>query len=259
MPVDRTIFKAYFNKDQPAQWPCPTCGKGVLVGKKDSFLFSESKLSASMHGHDDWEPEWIDYEYSCQFTCSNPACGENIASIGIGSVDWENDVDDALSVPVQKYFDWFRPKYFIPNLNIFNIPGKTPDSIRSEIINSFKLFFADPSSAANHLRIALEFLLDYIKIKKFAQNKHGERVGLTLHHRIDLIPQKYGELKDFFFAIKWLGNAGSHNNGVKIDDVIDAYDIFELILDDLFDKKRYKIKRIAHQINIKKGPRKEKR
>ncbi|MFA5075989.1 MAG: DUF4145 domain-containing protein [Patescibacteria group bacterium] len=252
MPVDRKIYKVPFHKGNPSQWECPTCNKGILKGKEGSFSYKESKSSLDAHKHDAWEPGWITYVYSCQFICTNPACEDTIVSVGTGSVDCDPEFDSHGEPNSIQYFDYFKPSFFIPHLNIFKIAKNTPEEIKSSIEKSFELFFTNPSSSSNHLRIALEKTLDFLKIKKF-ETKNGKRILINTHRRINLLPKKLSNFRDLFFAIKWLGNNGSHSDIITIDDVMDAYDIFENILDELFDNRTEKTKKIAKQINKNKG------
>lgn len=56
-------------------------------------------------------------------------------------------------------------------------------------------------------------------------------------------------------AVKWLGNAGSHSgNTVSADDVLDAYELMEKLLTEVFDEESKKIMALAKDINKKKGP-----
>jgi hypothetical protein len=72
---------------------------------------------------------------------------------------------------------------------------------------------------------------------------------------MELLPKKYDHIKDIFFAIKWLGNAGSHSHQeLTSDDVLDAYELMEELLVEIFEKKREKAKSLAKKINKKKGP-----
>lgn len=258
MPVDRKIFKIPFTKGNPSQWECPTCNRGILKGKKGSFIYTESKTSLEAHKDGVWEAEWIEYIYSCQFVCTNPACEDTVVNVGTGSVDCEPTYDSHGEPDTLQYFDYFQPKYFLPHLNVFKIAENTPDDIKTSINESFKLFFANPSSSSNHLRIALEKLLDCLKVKRF-ETKNGKRVPINLHRRIDLLSIKYSNFKDLFFAIKWLGNTGSHSDKINMDDVMDAYDIFENVLDELFDNRTKNSIKIAKQINKTKGRRKHKK
>ena len=248
MAVDRRIYKLPFRKGVNPEWICPTCNKGVLKGKKDSFVREELKQSKDSHGHEAWEPEWIEYTYACQFACTNPSCEEVVSNVGTGTVDVE--VDEGDNGWEQSYFDAYKPTYFVPHLNIFSIPMGTTGDISKSINNSFELFFANPSSSAGHLRIALEQLLDCLKVKKYETRK-GSRFLISTHQRIKILPSKYADLKDLLFAIKWLGNDASHPKGVSMDDVMDAYDIFENVLNEVFNTKSREVKKLAKKINKK--------
>lgn len=90
-------------------------------------------------------------------------------------------------------------------------------------------------------------------MKRFNVSK-GKRLFINLHSRIELLTKPYSKLKELFFAIKWLGNAGSHStNEITIDDCLDAYEIMEEVLRELYDSKEKNIKQLARKINKKKG------
>ena len=182
--------------------------------------------------------------------CTNPACQETVFNIGTCSVDSSASYDEGDYE--QKYFDIYTPRFFVPHLNIFQIPKNTPDNIKSSIESSFELFFANPSSSAGHIRIALEQFIDYFRVKRF-DTRNGKRYSVSLHRRIELLPTKLNSIKELLFAVKWLGNDASHVGGVSIDDVMDAYDIFESVLDEVFSKKSKETKKLARVINKNKG------
>ena len=208
MSIDRKIFKSSFRGKGLTKWNCPTCGKGLLKVKLGTFHSEETRASRREHSYDDWEPEWINYVYSCLLECNNTACKEIVSSSGVGSVthdigyDEKGELYDDLSAR-------FFPQYFSPNLKIFNYQKNIPDEITDELENSFSLFFCDPPSSANHIRMALENLLNHMKIKKYRILKR-KRSYLSLHERINSLPQKYHDIQELFMAVKWLGNAGSH-------------------------------------------------
>ncbi|MCU7933231.1 MAG: DUF4145 domain-containing protein [Candidatus Thiodiazotropha sp. (ex Codakia rugifera)] len=251
--MDRRIYKLPFGKDKAPDWICPTCCNGVLRIMDNTFHFEERTLSKDAHSHEAWEPEWIEYVYSCLLRCSNDACGEIVANNGIGSVDWYSGYDNN-ETPVQEWDEIFSPRYFEPHLIIFKYPDETPPEIASEIDQSFSLFFSNPASASNHLRISLEHLLTFLKVKRQGTKK-GKRFFLSLHRRINLIPIKFEGLKCMLLAVKWLGNAGSHaKKEITNDDVLDAYEIMDAVLREIFDNKSKKAKALAKKINKKKGP-----
>lgn len=93
-----------------------------------------------------------------------------------------------------------------------------------------------------------------MKIKKY-RYQNGKRKNLNLHERINSLPNKYHDIQDLFMAVKWLGNAGSHSgNTVSPDDVLDAYELMEKLLTEVFDEQSKKLKALAKNINKKKGP-----
>lgn len=251
--MDRRIYKLPFNKNKSPDWICPTCGNGALRIKDNTFHFEELTSSKNAHNHEAWEPEWIEYVYSCLLYCSNATCSEVVANNGIGTVDWYSGYDHN-DTPVQEWDEIFSPRYFEPHLKLFEYPGETPIEIASEIDQSFSLFFSNPASASNHLRISLEHLLTFLKVKR-QETKKGKRLFLSLHRRINLIPTKFEDLKCMLLAVKWLGNAGSHaKKEITSDDVLDAYEIMDVVLREIFEEKRKKAKALAKKINKKKGP-----
>jgi len=251
--LDRKLFKLPFSPNNSPDWPCPTCGKGILRIPKDSFFKQELSESKKAHSHEAWEPDWVEYVYSCHLICSNDKCKEVVATCGTGSVDWDV-VEDENGVPDQVYVAFFLPKYFVPHLKFIHIPKECPNTVSKQLYESFKLFFSSPSAAANNVRVAIEELLTELKIKRFDTSK-GKRRYINLHQRIGLLPAKYAQFKDMIIAIKWLGNAGSHGHEeVTMDDVMDAYELTEHILEEIYEPKVNKLKAIAKKVNKNKGP-----
>ena len=250
--MDRKILKRAFTLERAPEWICPTCGKSVLKIKKDSF-FKDELAHCRHRSHEAWEPEWITYVYSCLLYCSNNSCNEVVASTGTGNVDWDVGYDDD-GHEEQVWSDYFLPKFFEPPLKIISIPDECPASVKSPLIESFRQVFSSPSASANSVRIALEHLLTELKISRY-KLAGGKRRIVSLHERISKIPTKYDDLKDLMLAVKWLGNAGSHDNEtVSVDDVLDAYEMTEHVLSEIYAPKKQRLKEIAKKVNKKKGP-----
>jgi hypothetical protein len=250
--IDRKSYRSPFKKGHSPEWLCPTCGKGSLKIKKDTF-HSEELRNSRDHTHEEWDPEWISSVYACLFYCTNDNCKEVVASTGICQVVCD-DEDDYLGNPVQVYNERFYPKYNTPPLRIITLPANCPTSISESIEESFYLFIASPSASANSIRVAAEHLLTELKIRRFELIK-GKRRFIPLHNRILLLPSDYSNIKDLLLAIKWLGNAGSHSREIiGIEDVMDAYELFEHILDEIYVMKDKKLKKMAKKVNKKKGP-----
>ena len=125
--MDRKSYKLPFNKTGVTKYQCPSCVKGLLKVKQNTFHFSETKQSSSAHQHEAWEPEWIEYVYSCLIECTNTNCKDTVASTGTGSVTQYMYYDEE-GRPDVDYDDFFKPEFFSPHLKIFGIPK----GIRSE-------------------------------------------------------------------------------------------------------------------------------
>ncbi|MES9859890.1 MAG: DUF4145 domain-containing protein [Candidatus Thiodiazotropha sp. LLP2] len=251
--MDRKVYKLPLKKTGISNFPCPTCGKGRLQIIKGKFHYEETKSSKKAHSHEAWDPDWIKFIYSCLLECSDAGCKDVVSSNGKGSVSEYYGYDHDGS-PINDYEEYFIPEYFVPHLKIFQLPSATPEEVIEEVYKSFCLFFTDPSSAANHIRISLEHLLTHLKIKRYITNNE-KRSYLALHKRIELLPRKYDHIRDLFFAIKWLGNAGSHSaKSISADDVLDSYELMDELLAEIFITKSKKVASLAKKINKKKGP-----
>lgn len=234
--MDRHVLKHPFTLRRTHHWMCPTCGQALLRIREDSFV-KEEQSSSRDHSDEEWQPEWIRYVYSCMLVCSNVQCKEVVASSGTGSVHWHIE-EDMNGVPQQVYEDHFRPKFFQPHLQIFQIPEACPCSVAKPLEDSFALFFAAPDSAIASVRTAMKALLGEMMLSRFSATS-GERRSINLHQSIALLDPKYAHLKDVILAIKWLADDGSQDEGVSIsiDDVMDAYELTEKILEAVYTPK----------------------
>lgn len=248
--MDRQLYKQYFEKTRIPDWQCPTCEKSILQLSEDSFTHKETFESKQEHHHDAWDIEWVRYTFSCHLVCSN--CKEFIVCTGTGKVDHYfgyNDRNEEEETDIHSFF----PEYFNPPLKLIKIPKDTPLEIENSLIESFKVYFCSPNSAANHIRNSIEGILTDIKVTRYSISQ-GSKKPINLHQRISKVPPKYEKLKAFFLATKWLGNAGSHNGkSLSHDDVLDSYEFIEKILDEIYGKKNH-LESKAKKINKAKGP-----
>lgn len=150
--------------------------------------------------------------------------------------------------------DFFTPLYFEPHLRLFSFPKKCPKTVCDALNESFRLFFSNPSAAVNNVRIAIEALLTELGIKRFSTS-NGKRRPIALHHRINLLPVKLAQQKTLLIAAKWLGNNGSHRiDAINKDDALDACELIDHVLQEIYDSKSKKIQALAKKVNKKKGP-----
>ncbi|BDO05191.1 DUF4145 domain-containing protein [Klebsiella quasipneumoniae] len=249
--MDRKKLTSYFSLIESIPWLCPTCKSGTLE-IIESSLYKEitQESHAILARYEQWIPEEIMYRYSCMFRCRDHSCNEIIASSGIGFIGIIGyKPDDDGGYPDHIYDDHFIPKYFEPALKLISVRPDCPDSVSDD---SFKLFFSSPSSAGSAIRIAVERLLTELGVP----DKTAQGGFIKLHNRIEQIPSDYKIFKDALLAIKWNGNAGSHQGGTQlsVDDVIDIYEIIEDVLKKIYDSDQDRIAEIIARINKNKGP-----
>lgn len=240
-------LKESCSKNTTPGWSCPTCEKGFLNIHKDQFHFKETQLSKSWHSHDDWEPEYTQYRFHGTLVCNN--CDDFVAFLGIGRVT-QDYYDGGMN-----YKEVFFPKTFYPALKIFKIHETCPEDIRNEIEDSFGLFWNDLKSCANKIRISLELLMNFQKVKK-TKTVGGKRKSLSLHERIEEFRSSNPIIADYLLAIKWIGNVGSHVGELEKIDILETYELLEHSLNELFEGKEKKLKKISKEINKRKGKRK---
>lgn len=251
--MKRDLWKEPLSKTYVPSWHCPSCDRGYLRLKPDSLHFTETSGSRNARDLLAWEPEWIKYRFSAVLICNNGNCQEPVSVAGRGRVKGVQTSEDG----DYEYVDFFYPEYVSPSPPIIPVPEASPESVADELHKAFIASWGDYPAAANHVRSAVERLLDFLKEPKTRLNAKGKREQLKLHDRIIGLASRDKDLSDSLLAVKWLGNIGSHSDEISRDDVFDAFDILELIFDDLFVKHRERVKKLITAINIKKGPAKK--
>ncbi|SBW25893.1 hypothetical protein BN4901_2805 [Citrobacter europaeus] len=78
----------------------------------------------------------------------------------------------------------------------------------------------------------------------------GWRIGLK--ERLEKIPPLYKSFYEHLMAIKFLGDAGSHNyDKVKIKDIEDAFEIMDYVVNDLFSGRKESIEILTKRLSDK--------
>lgn len=252
-------FLKSFHKEDDIPFNCPECNKPTLSLDETTWLQKEQVSSVLEREQNDfYEVEWVKYTYTGTLKCLNPKCGEIVITSGSGSVveeytDYCLD-EDGYPVPYEReYRDIFFPKYFYPTLSFFNIPNGTPEDIKSTIIEAFSLTPNSPSAAANKIRVAVEILATEFGV--LSKRPNGSFIPLDQRIRnITNHGNRLYEHKDLMLAIKYIGNAGSHEEDViSLDELFDSFQIIEELLKSLYAEKNM-VREIVKIINDTKAP-----
>ncbi|PYQ29657.1 MAG: hypothetical protein DMF56_11890 [Acidobacteria bacterium] len=231
-------------------WSCPNCQQKTLTVSPGTVHVYEGIESQNAGYHEAWDPEWTDRRFVCMLSCR---CGEWIAVAGKQHVEQVFFASE-LSESNVHYLDISVPRFFQPPLRVINISEAVPTEVREQVERSFSAFWSDLESCANRVRASVEKLLDHLGIKKTAI-QNGQRRPLSLHSRIQLSATCGNAFANELMAIKWLGNAGAHSSAITREDILDAYEIIEHVLREMYDQPGKRIARIAKTINKAKKPR----
>lgn len=233
----------FFSDAPDFEYLCPQCGVGFLIPDQNTFKSTEPAYSRNAHSHEAWDPNWITYRFTVSCICTKKDCGEIAFVSGTGSVDQRYGDDGQ-----PEYYNHFSIKSFFPAPRLCYIPAETPAKIEEYLEKSFSLFWVDTAAAANSLRASLEALLDELKIPSHKKNTKGETVYVPLHSRLELWSASDKDHAELCFALKEVGNLGSHGESVKTRHYIGSLEIYAHVLKELFDSNTTKLKELAKSI-----------
>lgn len=244
-----------FSDKNPAKaWTCPHCGTGTLSKKLSEINEIPNKETRLARRSQSYNAKGLaTFTFSTELKCSNASCSEKTILSGRGEYrNW----GDEFTVLAQFRHDRMRkffPEYFQPHLKLIDIPDQTPQNVQAQLQASFPLYWIDKGACSNKLRVSLELLIDHEGIDRIRLGQNGKEHNLRLHDRIELFEEKYEGLGKLMEAVKWLGNEGSHQGDLKTNDILNAFEILETVLEDLYSNRKERIKAMADRINANKG------
>lgn len=212
-------FKDFcFSAEQSFSLPCPSCN-GSVVFQKDLFSSHKDFISILNANNPDWEDTFI---CKGELICHN--CGCTIVFTGIGyyyDYDYFDENEHQYKID---YCVHYKPTFFEPAIHLFKIPTNTPNVIKNEIINSFKLFWCSKEACANSCRKTIELLFDERQIKP----------NRDLKTRINDFNKIHPEAGNYLEALRCMGNAGSHNDNIVETDILGAYKLLKFSIEKLY-------------------------
>ena len=191
----------------------------------------------------------IEHVFSGILKCKNSDCKELVSISGqcLKDIIYGKELPDGRLV--EDRFSSYYPKYFYPNLKIFDLSKEIPENVSEQINLSFSNYFDDLSSSANRIRNAIELILDDLKAAKWKKTKAGKIHRFkVLHQRIEHYGQRNKNIASHLLALKIIGNEGSHIGDLKSEDILDAYEILEQLIEFAYIKKSKRIAEMAKEI-----------
>ncbi|WP_027517981.1 DUF4145 domain-containing protein [Bradyrhizobium sp. WSM1417] len=247
MAFDRELWDDRFSVSAVPAFTCPRCSKGTLQFDKKQFWKVEPKFSVDAHGHEDWDPEWVDERFAMFLKCSAEKCGEIVVVSGSASVEQVYDEEYGPSME-----SLLVPAMMVPAPPIIRVPERTPQEVQAELQLAFQLFWSDLGASATKIRTSVERLMDHFKVAKFKRTG-GKLKPIPLFTRIETFIAKNGKVvhKDHLHALRVVGNLGTHSNAATRSDVLEAFQIYEHALDELIGKKSTVIAKLAKKLKQK--------
>jgi hypothetical protein len=238
MASTRDLWLESFPEDEIPAFPCPRCDRGNLRYIEKSRRFEESEGSKIAQQSGDISPFEAEWRFSIFLKCGVFKCGNIVSVQGDAELkerhDWEIDQD--------RFYYLLTPRGMYPPPPLATIPSETPQSVSDEIRIAFSLFWIDLGSCANRLRISVEKILDELGAPK------GK-----LFDRIQAFKTSDPDLADTFDALRHVGNVGSHEGAVKREATLDAFEIYQDTLADLFGNRKAKIAAMRQRLIQTKG------
>lgn len=246
--MDRSIWTDEISKHHCPAWQCPRCKIGTVFLTKDSLTYLETIDSLRSHSHEDFDFEWIEYIFTAWAQCSNKLCNQAFAISGTGGV-----APQYVSESEWEYKPYFSPKACHPMPDIIMFPNKCPNEIKDELRAAFESFWSNPAACASRMRIALEYLMNYLSVPKQKQDSNGKLIDLNLHARIDAYAKNDLNIGAQIMALKWLGNAGSHEGSLNTTELLDAFEIMEHVLREVISGHSKRVDELAKILTDKHG------
>ena len=128
---------------------------------------------------------------------------------------------------------------------MFDLPTLIPKQIIEQVDLAFAHYFYDNNTCANKIRTSIELILDDIKAPKKRLKNGKLKLIPNLHQRIAHYSKTKRKLCELLLALKIIGNKGSHNHKSETKDILDAFEILELVLDKIYIKTTERIESLA--------------
>lgn len=210
-------------------------------------------MSKRAHSHEAWDYEWVDKRFSTLLMCNNPNCGHVVGTVGTVSF-----TESYSTLPNGEYdmdvVPMYTPMAFWETPPIIRSCADCPEDVGAHLNRSFSLYWQDRSACANAIRATVETILTERGVPETTTNRLGKMVRINLHTRIEKFRAMNQAAADLLQAIKVLGNVGSHGDEVSADDLLDAYEILDHVIDTVYNTRAERAAMLASKLTARLSP-----
>ncbi len=243
--MDRNIWKRSYGSLPPL--PCPRCGKSKLARKGEIQREEPAHITRELE-EQGLQGECSEGSFVALMVCKGAFCGGLVTVAG--DYRWDEHFHTGEDGEQDSYTTYdYRIFSMRPGPPLIEVPKQLNDDAKRHLKKAFELFWTDFASCANRLRIVVEYLLDQFNIER--DNAKGD--PLNLASRIEKLTKTKPELAVYLNALRWLGNAGSHDGIVDFDDLLSCFDMLEHAMVELLEGREEKRRAEANRIIAAKG------
>lgn len=254
MSVDPALFELARSIEEDQPWPrpiCPKCQTGYIGFLPPAEY--EGRESASAREHPAFEPEWVTGTFVVRGQCENPECQQAVHGTGDYRVAYsQKSYSEEHEYLGPSYSSYYTVTHLHPSMLLMPIPKSAPDEVREGVLRASRVLFADPGLAATALRATVERFLTSEGISATQSNGQFRNAHKRINEWRDANPNR-PPVADLLFAVKWLGNAGTHEDSdLTTMEVLDGARVLDEAFHRLFTGPD--IEAHARTINAAKGP-----
>jgi hypothetical protein len=241
--MDRDLWWPQISQNSDKAFPCPRCALGQIRLVKDSVKSIRPSHNLNVTKEPDFEPDWIFHRFGGHFQCDQSLCGEIVVFSGHSEYVQIEDEEFGWGLEEAIHIDSFSPAP-----PILRVPGETPKEINRHLVISYELFWIDFSSCVARVRAGIEEMLNERGIPATSIKANGTHARLTLGKRIDLFKVNDPDNSGYLDALRFLGNIGAHEVSIDRDKVMDAYELLETVLQEVYGQRTAKLKALRDKI-----------
>ncbi|WP_343314040.1 DUF4145 domain-containing protein [Brucella sp. BE17] len=236
MTIHRPTWYKLRTQDNLSSFPCPSCEMGKVRLAEKKLAIVEPQYSINSHGEYGPEPYSITQRWAAELKCDEAHCGEIVYLTGDSETVEEEEFHEEYGISFN-YIEALRIRTVFPPLPIFKISNSVPKRVKDQLLLAFQIYWTDTSACVARLRTAIEAMLDEQSVVTKGIDKNQKPYRLNLSQRIDAFTQGL-DLKTELQGLRNIGNLGTHgNDNVEDDDLFDAFDVLEHVLNGVYNKK----------------------
>lgn len=235
---DRAMWQRCYRQSELPKFRCPRCERGRMMADLSTLRVKQPEYSVIECQHQDYEQDWAKKRFSVQLKCDETSCGE--ISFAIGDTFAQQYYDDEYDT--EAWETLLRLRGFFPAPPIIDVPAQVPGEVKVELDKAFELYWLDLNATANRLRVSVELIMDEQGVPHEALSKKGAMSRLDLNGRIAVFGKTHTDHAETLTALRMIGNLGSHKGDVQADAILDAFEVYEDSLAELYGERSVRIK-----------------